>query len=1102
MKKINLFLACVSAFATLVGCSDLIEEPVGEPVVDSALTFTASIDALATKTTISDYKVLWEEDDLIDINGAQYKVVEGGEATASFTPVDGNAVAYGSSPLYKAYYPESIKGGALPGVQYHTAAGSLAYVNPMYAESDNTSLHFKNICGLLHLKIRGEKTVSEIVVSNESGQHLSGSYTIDERYNAVILEDGKDAVTLDCGADGVALTADGSDFYVSLPAAEYDKLGIRINTVDGCYTSFSISNATIERNACYTIGMNPQKFKEIPSGPDYFCVTNLAATNATIYLYRSKGPDVKGLEYSHDKKTWYSYTLGASLVIPGGEKLWMRGKGISAFATSAGFTQFKCNDNVKVSGDMMTLFDYEDIPAEITSPYALDKFFSSCSKLLDASDLTISATKLSDYCYRSMFSGCSNMVSAPRHLPATALGAYAYQYMFFNCVSLTSAPETLPALEIGAYCYSQMFRSCSKLVTPPAEISASSLASHSCESMFWECGKLETAPSIAATSVSNNCCAGMFQECSSLKTPPAELKALTLSRSCYSSMFDRCSSLVSAPDIKATTAAPDCCYCMFDNCTSLTSLCDLNFTTLARSCCCRMFEGCSSIIDLSDLQLPSCRLQEACFAGMFADCAGLKTIPALSSPSLAYQCYKEMFIRCTGLEDLSATSLNAENIASEAYCGMFSGCTGLKKAPLIKATGTVSNSGCSYMFKNCTSLVETQESLNASKLETDAYSTMYSGCSSLVSTPKIIAATIGSQACYGMFQYCTSLETITQLPAKSGSESYYNMFNGCTSLTTIPALPAANAYMCFDSMFSGCTGLKDLSACSLPSTLSEYGCCRRMFKDCKGLSVPPQLPAMQLYDHCYEDMFAGCTGLTDLSGYILPATGLASCCYSGMFKDCTNLVALPVIKANTLAGGCFANMFSGCTGLVDLSSYTLSAETLSSESYKKMFYGCTGLVNPPAIAAKEYGYHSCQEMFKNCTGLTSIPEFADARMGEGSCMDMFNGCTGLTDLSAYVLTPTALAMNCYDSMFSNCSNMTAAPQLPAIQLAENCYMMMFYYCKNLSSVTLSAESSATNSTLDWLYAVSPSGTIYKPAGLTLVENSESGIPSGWTAVNL
>lgn len=271
--------------------------------------------------------MLWEDEDIISINGAQYKVVEGGATTAMFEPVDGNAVAYGSSPLYKAFYPESIKDGALPGVQYHTAAGSLAYVNPMYAESDNTSLNFKNICGLLHLNIKGEKTVSEIVVSNESGQHLFGSFSIDENFNAVIGENGKDAITLDCGADGVALTADGSDFYVSLPAGKYDKLKIRINTVDNYYSSFSISNPTIERNTCYTINLNPQNFKEIPPEPDYFCITNLAATNNSFYLYGRSAPSNKGLEYSHDKETWYPYTVGATIVIPSGEKLWLRGKG-------------------------------------------------------------------------------------------------------------------------------------------------------------------------------------------------------------------------------------------------------------------------------------------------------------------------------------------------------------------------------------------------------------------------------------------------------------------------------------------------------------------------------------------------------------------------------------------------------------------------------------------------------------------------------------------------------------------------------------------------------------------------------------------------------
>lgn len=48
MKKINLFLTCISAMVAFASCVEHIEESIDEPVAVSSLTFSASIDAPAT----------------------------------------------------------------------------------------------------------------------------------------------------------------------------------------------------------------------------------------------------------------------------------------------------------------------------------------------------------------------------------------------------------------------------------------------------------------------------------------------------------------------------------------------------------------------------------------------------------------------------------------------------------------------------------------------------------------------------------------------------------------------------------------------------------------------------------------------------------------------------------------------------------------------------------------------------------------------------------------------------------------------------------------------------------------------------------------------
>ena len=98
------------------------------------------------------------------------------------------------------------------------------------------------------------------------------------------------------------------------------------------------------------------------------------------------------------------------------------------------------------------------------------------------------------------------------------------------------------------------------------------------------------------------------------------------------------------------------------------------------------------------------------------------------------------------------------------------------------------------------------------------------------------------------------------------------------------------------------------------------------------------------------------------------------------------------------------------------------------------------------------------------------------------------------------LPATTLASQCYDSMFSGCTSLTAAPALPATNLVWRCYYDMFSGCTNLSSVTMLATNiPADKKCLDnWLSGVASSGTFTKAADMTTLPEGTSGIPSGWT----
>lgn len=95
-------------------------------------------------------------------------------------------------------------------------------------------------------------------------------------------------------------------------------------------------------------------------------------------------------------------------------------------------------------------------------------------------------------------------------------------------------------------------------------------------------------------------------------------------------------------------------------------------------------------------------------------------------------------------------------------------------------------------------------------------------------------------------------------------------------------------------------------------------------------------------------------------------------------------------------------------------------------------------------------------LFSRCSVLTSAPELPAETLADNCYGSMFNRCTNLT--SAPALPATTLAIGCYSRMFEFCTNLESAPVLSAEILAQNCYYSMFYGCGKLTTVTMLAPS--------------------------------------------
>ena len=525
---------------------------------------------------------------------------------------------------------------------------------------------------------------------------------------------------------------------------------------------------------------------------DYFYIESLGDGNTVSVVNvvnESSGiSHTPTLEYSTDKNTWNTITFDTSLgthttelpvKLNTGGKMYFRNDTGKFSSSNNKYISFLSSVASNVGGDIRTLRNYIDVNNE-TKPksYMFRNLFNNNKFIVDASNLRLPYTTLANYCYSSMFEGCTSLVNAPA-LPATTLADYCYHGMFYGCTSLTTAP-TLPATTLASDCYSSMFGGCNKLTVAP-ELSATTLAFECYESMFKGCKSLTTAPTLPATTLARFCYQYMFQNCTSLTTAP-ELPATTLVGYCYDGMFEGCTSLVNAPALPATTLADFCYNSMFEGCKSLTTAPALPATTLAIYCYRSMFQTCTSLTTAP--ALPATTLADYCYNSMFWGCKNLTTAPALPATTLAEFCYRSMFQNCTSLTT-APIELPATTLAIYCYNSMFQDCTSLTTAPTLPAKTLVGDCYES-MFQGCTSLtsVTIYAETTAGRAfyewlrDVSSSGTVYNN--GLLNLPKNSASGIPS----GWTEVVPEIQSITANPNTFTIKSY-NKRVTCTSTLTI-----------------------------------------------------------------------------------------------------------------------------------------------------------------------------------------------------------------------------------------------------------------------------------------------------------------------------
>ena len=158
--------------------------------------------------------------------------------------------------------------------------------------------------------------------------------------------------------------------------------------------------------------------------------------------------------------------------------------------------------------------------------------------------------------------------------------------------------------------------------------------------------------------------------------------------------------------------------------------------------------------------------------------------------------------------------------------------------------------------------------------------------------------------------------------------------------------------------------------------------------------------------------------------------------------------------------------FGGAKGNLRLRGKSSKGTAVSDTNYSTISFGnttavsCTGDIRT-LIDYKSYASANTENarfcyLFSGCTALSTAPELPAITLADHCYFGMFADCSSLTQ--APQLPAQTLKDRCYSNMFAGCSSLTTAPELSSMTLDVYCYSRMFLSC---TSLTIAPELPAT-----------------------------------------
>ena len=134
------------------------------------------------------------------------------------------------------------------------------------------------------------------------------------------------------------------------------------------------------------------------------------------------------------------------------------------------------------------------------------------------------------------------------------------------------------------------------------------------------------------------------------------------------------------------------------------------------------------------------------------------------------------------------------------------------------------------------------------------------------------------------------------------------------------------------------------------------------------------------------------------------------------------------------------SFFAGITQIVSAENLKLPSGEVGRAGYSNLFNGCQRLVIPPKVLPAITLYDFCYYfMFSGCTSLKYAPELP---------------ATDLRNIESDPNPGFSYITQYYSNMFRNCTSLKYAPELPATTLSGYCYEYMFYGCASLEAAPI------------------------------------------------